>query len=273
MSAVLAVTIVDRAGETLGGFLPRLGGAIALLVVGVLVARLVARLIGRALHAAGVDDLADRAGVTAPLRRIGVAGSFSGLVARIVRLTLTVVVVFAALSLLGLQFLSQTLNAVVLFIPDVVAAAALVLAGVVLADLVRSRVDRLTEQMDLPLPLGQLVGLAVLGVFVLTAAAQVGVPTAILTALVGILIAAAAATVAIAFGLGGRDAARAISAGRYIRTSYELGQTIAVGDVRGEIVALEQTAVVLRTGPDTTVRVPNHRVLDAVVSVHEPPRA
>jgi len=37
--------VLDRAGEALGSFLPRLGGALVLLVVGVLVARLLGRLL------------------------------------------------------------------------------------------------------------------------------------------------------------------------------------------------------------------------------------
>jgi len=265
---LLGITIIDRAGETLGGFLPRLGGALVLLIVGVIVARLIARLVTKALGATGADDFAERHRVNATLSRGGIGPPVSVLVGRIVRLSLTVVVIFAALSLLGLEFLSASLNEAVLFIPKFLIAALLVLVGVVLAEFLRERLDRMTEQMDVPLPLGELVGVAVVAVFVLTAAAQIGVPTGILTALGGIIVAAAAATVALAFGLGGRDTARAISAGRYVRTAYEVGQTISVDGVRGEIVALEQTAVVLRTDGTTTVRVPNHRLLDAVVSVH-----
>ncbi len=52
-----------------------------------------------------------------------------------------------------------------------------------------------------------LVGLAVLGVFLLTAAAQLRVPTQILTVLLAIVVGAAAVTVALAFGLGGRPTA------------------------------------------------------------------
>ena len=269
----LAVGVIDQAAETLGGFLPRLGGALVLLLIGWLVARLAGALVTRALRAAHVDELAERGGVVAPLRRAGMRREVSWLVGRVVRAVLLVVAVFTALSLLGLAALSGALNEVLLFIPRLLLAAVLVLAGVVLAELLRNRVDRLTDQLDLSLPLGQLVGLAVIAVFTLTTAAQIGVPTGTLTLLVAIVVATVAATVAIAFGLGGRDAARALSAGRYVRTAFAVGQTITVGDVRGEIVALEQTAVLVRTDAATTVRVPNHRLLDAVVSVHEPPRA
>lgn len=264
------MTILDSAGEALGGFLPRLGGALVLLVVGFLLARLLSRGVAKALRAVGADDLAERHGVHRAVGRAGLPLPASALAGRTVRITVIAVVVFAALSLLGLQFLSETLNEAILFIPRVIAAALLLLAGVVLAELARERVDRISGQMDLALPLGQLVALVILGVFTLTAAAQVGVPTGVLTTLLAILVAAAAATVALAFGLGGRDAARAISAGRYVRLSYTVGQTISVGEIRGEVVELDQTAVVVRVPTGETVRIPNHHLLDRPVTVHGP---
>ena len=53
-----AVSILDQAGQALGGFLPRLGGAIVLLLVGLLVARLLGSGARRGLTAIGVDRLA-----------------------------------------------------------------------------------------------------------------------------------------------------------------------------------------------------------------------
>ncbi|MGI8659981.1 MAG: mechanosensitive ion channel family protein [Thermoleophilaceae bacterium] len=49
---LLAVTVLDGAGEALGGFLPRLGGALVLLVAGLLVARLAGRLVRGGLERA-----------------------------------------------------------------------------------------------------------------------------------------------------------------------------------------------------------------------------
>ena len=264
-----AVEILDQAGETLGGFLPRVGGALLLLVVGVLVARLVGRLLSRALERAGLDRLAERFGAGEITERAGLGRSLSRLIGVAVRIGLTVVVLFAALSLLGLQFLSQSLNQALLFLPNLLVAAALLLVGVVLGGVVRERVDRLAYQMDFPIPLGLVAQAAVIAVFGITAAAQVAVSTAILMALVGVLLAAAAATFALAFGLGGRDVAKELSAGRYLRSAYEPGQTISFGEVHGEIVSIETAATVLRTGEGETVRVPNNLLLSSVVTVHE----
>lgn len=264
----LAVTILDRAGESLGGFLPRLGGALLLLAVGILLARLLGRIVARALEGAGMDSLSERFGANDVLEKAGLGDSLSRLAGTAVRIGLTLVVIFAALSLLGLQFLSESLNKAILFMPNLLVAASLLLVGVVLGALARDRVERLAYQMDFPVPLGRVAQVAVVAVFAITAAAQVAVSTAILMALAGVLLAAVAATFTLAFGLGGQGVARELSAGRYLRSAYQAGQTITVGEVRGEIVSIDTAATVLRTPAGETVHVPNGLLLSSVVTVH-----
>jgi small-conductance mechanosensitive channel len=259
-------TVLDEAGNQLGGFIPRLGGALALLVVGIIVARVFARLLRRGLRMAGLDSTADRLGVADVLERAGLGRSLAHVLAVAVRISLTVVVVFAALSLLGLQFLSQSLNEGVLFLPKVLAALALVLIGVVLAAFVRERVERTATQWDLPVPLGPVFQGVVLAVFIITAAAQLTISTALLMVLVAILLAAVTAPFAIAFGLGGRDVARSLSAGRYVRAAFSEGQMIRIDDIRGRVERIEPSATLLRT-PTETIRVPNHVLLDRTVVI------
>jgi small-conductance mechanosensitive channel len=264
------LTIVDRAADSLGGFLPRLGGALVLLVIGIVVARILGKLLRRALQGAGLDALAERLGAADVLERAKLGRSVSALIGRALRLGLTVVVIFAALSLLGLQFLSESLNSAVLFLPNVAVAGLLILAGLVLGGLVRERVDRLTREMDLPVPVGLAAQVAVVAIFAITAAAQIAISTAILMALVGIILAGVVATIALSFGLGGSGVAREVTAGRYVRGSFESGQEIGFADVRGTVVAVEAASTVLRGVDGETIRVPNQLLLSSVVTVYGP---
>jgi small-conductance mechanosensitive channel len=270
--SVLFANVLDRAGDTLGDFLPQLGGAVALLVVGLLLARLAGRLTTRFLTRAGLDELGTRWGVDQTLARARLSPSLTRLAGSAVRITVSVVVIFAALTLLGLEPLSQSLNEAVLFLPNVLVALTLMLAGVVLAGLARERGDRLTYQMDFPVPLGQLAQVSTLAIAGIMALAQLGVSAGILFTVIAILLAAAAGTFALAFGLGGREVAKALNAGRFVRSAFEVGQTISVGDVRGEIIAIEPEATVVGTA-EGSVRVPNHMLIESVVTVHRPQRA
>jgi small-conductance mechanosensitive channel len=264
----LAVAILDQAGDQLGGFLPRIGGALALLIVGLLVARLLGKLLAKTLRVADLDDFSERAGVSDVLERAGLGRSLAGVIAVAIRLALSVVVIFAALSLLGLQFLSESLNQGVLLLPKLLIAAALLLAGIVLGGFARERVERLTYQLDFPVPLGPVAQVAVVSVFAITAAAQIAVSTIVLLILVGVILAGVVATFALAFGLGGREFARAVSAGRYVGGAYEIGQEISLGEIRGRIVSIDSASTLLDGGEGRSIRVPNHLLLESIVTVH-----
>jgi small-conductance mechanosensitive channel len=270
MSGINA-SVLGQAGEQLGGFIPRLGGALALLILGLIVVWLISRALVKVLETAGLDDLATRGGVTHVLQQAGLGDSLAAVIGRAIRIALSIVVIFAALSLLGLQFLSDSLNKGIQELPKLLIAAVLVLAGVVLAGFARERADRVSEQMDLPIPFGRLAQITVLAIFGIVAAAQVAVSTLVLLLLVGILLAGVTGTFALAFGLGGRDVARALSAGRYLRHDYRTGQEIGFGDVRGRITAIEPSSTILDPGDGTTLRVPNHLLMETIVTIYAQP--
>jgi small-conductance mechanosensitive channel len=262
------LTILDQAGQVLGGFLPRLAGALVLLLVGVLATRLIRRALTRGLRTAHLDELGERLGVAPALERFGLGRSLSRVVAEAVRLALLVVVVFAALSLLGLQFLSASLNAGILFLPRLLVAMVLLLAGVVLAEVGRKHVDRLADQMDLPGPLGVLAEVAIMAIFAVTALAQLGVPVSVLLMIVAILLATVGLTFALAFGIGGQGVAREVSARRYVAGAYALGQDVSLGGVRGRIAAFDSTCTILETESGDRLRIPNSQLVVGIVTVH-----
>jgi small-conductance mechanosensitive channel len=265
---VPATSILGQAGQELGAFIPRLAGALALLLIGLLIARLIARVLLHVLQAAGLDRFAENAGVVAVLERSGLGRSLAALIARAVRVGLAILVIVAALSLLGLQFLSPALNQAILALPRLFIAALLVLAGAVVAGAARERADRLTYQLALPVPLGQIAQIAILAIFGIIAAAEIGISTLVLVIVIGVLLAAVAGTFTLAFGLGSREVASALSAGRYLRHDYRVGQEIAFGGVRGRISRIHSTSTTLDAGEGRSIRIPNHLLLAEVVTIY-----
>jgi small-conductance mechanosensitive channel len=260
--------IFDRAAGELGESLPRIAGAIVLLVLGLIAARIAGSIIGRTLHGFGIDALADKYNVHATIGRAGIQPPVSRLLARIARLVLSLVVVVAAISLLGLAGVNVALNEALLFIPKLLAAVVIAIAGIIVGELIGRWVDGVARQLAIDAPAGRVAQAVVVALFLLTALAQIGVPTQVLAFLVGIVLLAGALTLTLAFGLGGRDVAKHVSAGRYVQSAFELGQEISLGELRAEIVAFEAATTVLRTSSGDIARVPNHVLIDSIVLVH-----
>ena len=262
----MIASVIDRAGDQLGDALPRIAGALLLLVLGLLAAIVVGRLARRALIRVGLDRFADRSGTSELLGQAGLSSSLSALIGTAVRLMIVVVAVFASLTLLGLAFLSDSLNEGIVYIPRLLVALALVLIGVVLGAFARASLERTSAQLDFPVAIGPVVQALVIVLFGLWAAVQAGVTVAPLTAIAIVLLAACAFTLALAFGLGAREIARSLTSGRYARADFAVGQTIRVGEVRGEIVSIEAAATTLKAG-DETIRVPNSLLVEHLVIV------
>ena len=264
----MTATVVDRAGDQLGDFLPRLGGALVLLILGLLVAALLGRIVRKLLVRAGLDRLADRAGAGELLGQAGLGTSLSALVGTAVRLTIVVIAVFAALTLLGLGLLSGSLNEGILFIPRLLTALALVLIGIVLAAFLRAWIDRTSAQLDFPVAIGPVVQVLVIALFGVCAAAQAGVSVAPLTAVAIVVLGAIAATLSLAFGLGAREMARSLTSGRYARADFAVGEVVRVGDLRGEIVRIDGAATTLRA-EGQRIRIPNSMLVERIVIVED----
>ncbi len=264
---ILPLNFIGTLSDSLGSFVPKLGAALAVLIVGLILARYICKAVAKALSAAGVDKLGERLGITDSFAKFGLGDSLSALVTKILRLMLTIVVVIIAVGLLGVSSLQQTVNEALLFIPRLIVAIAILALAVGIGGWARQRVDRLADQMDLKGPLGLLVEILVIVALGLVAAGQIGIPTQILVVMVAVALGGCALAAALAFGLGSVGVTRQISAGRYLGSVYRPGQRLRIGDVEGTVVSLDSTACVLQTDDGKTVRVPNHQVLESTVSV------
>jgi small-conductance mechanosensitive channel len=138
----------------------------------------------------------------------------------------------------------------------------------VVAGAARQHTERLTYQLDFPVPAGQIAQIIVLAVFGILAAEEIGISTAVLLVVIAVLLAAVSGTFTLAFGLGSRDVARALSAGRYLRHDYRVGQEIGFRDVRGRITRIHSTSTLLDAGGGQSIRVPNHLLIESVVTIY-----
>lgn len=261
------MNFLDRLNDSTGDLLLRIGGALLLLVVGLVVVRLVVRVLERLLRRRRVDVLAERIGALDVLASIGLERSLVKAIGFVLRVMLSIVVVVAALALLGLGPLEEALNQVVLFLPRLLLAFALVLVGLVVGELAQRYVERWTARLNLRGPLDEVVQVMIVTIFAIMALSALGVPTGLLIALTVVVLGGLALTLALAFGFGSREVARAVSTGRYVAANFVVGQAVEVAGVRGEIRAIDATSTVLEDTAGRTVRVPNHLFLESVVTL------
>lgn len=238
-------------------FLPALVGAAIILLVGWFVSGLLARLIERALKAIGLEAAVERSGIGDFIRRSGTKLTTSGVIAALVKYSIFLIFVQAAANVLGIPQLTEIINRIVLFIPSVIVAMAIIVIGSLIArflsGLVRSSVSELG--VGNPNLLATLTQYVVIGFAVIAAIDQLGIAATLVNTLLIGLIGSVALAIGLAFGLGGRDVAADITRNWY-QSSQDMAQAArARGAAQIDSGTINNTggaARVYRTTPPTS---------------------
>lgn len=222
MSVVATVTGAWNAFATkVGAFLPDLFAALVILIVGWMGCNIAKRIALRLLTICQFDSLADRSGVRGVLERGGVKQSASEILALLIFWFLFLMVLVATLDTLGLPGVTETLNAIFFYIPKVVAAIVVLILGLYFANFLETvtRTSCVNAGLRNSDSIGRVAYYSTV-VFVIAAILQILEIAAeiVMWAFVSIFGSVCLA-LALAFGLGGREAAA-----RYLERWLEQNQ-------------------------------------------------
>lgn len=208
---------VTEALQNFLGFLPQLIGAIIVLVLGWIIAGLLAALVEKVLTRIGFERAAQTTGIAGFVRQAGSEWTVSKVVAEIVKWFIRLVAIQAAASILGMTQVSAIINSILLWLPNLVVALAIIVLGAFLANFVSKLVRGAVGQMgfgnaDL---VASIAKYAIIGFAVIAAVDQIGIAETVVNTLTIGFVAALAGAFALAFGLGGQKVAERITMGWY----------------------------------------------------------
>lgn len=228
-------------------FLPRIAIALLILILGWFLARLFRSLIVRSINR--LDIFWQRFIVRRGLEQLQPRQPPARIVGELVFWLLILVFVTLATEVLGLGIVGAWIKEIVKFLPSATAGIVIVLVGFVLSSLARDLVGSAATSAGLSR--GDLLARAVQAVILFTAivigVGQVGIDVEFLTMLVSILLTTMLGGLALAFGLGARNHVSNIIAANQLRTIYQVGDKIKVGDVEGRIIDITVSRLMVET--------------------------
>lgn len=194
---------------TVAGFLPKLVAALVIWIIGGFVARAVKWAAHKVLNALKFNDVADKVGINDRLKAAGLKTDATGMMSKLIYWIIMLTVYILVFNALGLEVVSDLLTSVIQYIPKIIVACILLIVGMFLADFVRDMVIAALKSgsFDNPNLVGQIAYFAVMFLAVTMAINTVGIGGDIVNTLVTSVFGALSLGIAIAFGLGGRDAA------------------------------------------------------------------
>jgi small-conductance mechanosensitive channel len=189
-------------------------------------------------------------------------------VAVFVQWLVMLVFVAAAVETVGLPVMTDLLGRLAGYAPNLLAAMLIILGGLIAARVVRSAILRAAETGGLVQARGVAVAAETI-VVVLTAVValeQLGINGRVLEMTVAVAVGSALAAVALAFGLGARSTVANLIASHYISRIFSVGQDLVIDNVKGTVIELTPTTVVLKTTGGRVV-VPAQRFSDTTTVV------
>lgn len=263
-------SLVDAMGmlwQKFTHFIPSLIGALVIVLLGFLAARLLDALVSRLLARLGLDRLMQGTGLTRLLSRAGVQVPLSAVIGKVLYWFVLLVFVVTALESLGLERISAALDMLALYVPKVLAAAVVLLSGVLLAQLLNTLVSGAAEGVGLEYAagLGRLTQGLVIVISISVAIGQLDVKAELLNYVVAIVLASMGLAVALAIGLGSRALVGQILAGIYVRELYPSGQHVQLDQLEGTVELVGTVKTLIRTAEGVDLYVPNSVLLEQTV--------
>lgn len=199
---------LQQVGTAVGNFIPLFIAAVIVFIVGWIIAIAFGKFIEQIVRALKIDQVLAHLGLEHSLDRAGVKLNSGAFVGGLVKWFLMVAFLLAAVNILGLTQVSDFLRDVLLYIPNVVVAAFIIIIAALVAEVteraIRSSVEAAGYRSNL---VGVMTRWAIWVFAFVAAFQQLGIATALIQTLVTGLVAALAIAFGLAFGLGAKDAA------------------------------------------------------------------
>lgn len=189
--------------------IPKILGFLLILIVGWFIASMLERGVSALLRRVRFNELSQRAGLSDFVRKMGVNTDAAGMIGLMLKWFVRIIALAVAFDALGLPAVSEVLQQLLLWLPNVVVAIVVLVIGGLAARALSNVVRGMAREADLTNAhfLSKVASMVVWAFAVVVAVHQLGIATELVNALFIAIVGALALSLGLAFGLGGKDAA------------------------------------------------------------------
>ncbi|MFT5885163.1 MAG: small-conductance mechanosensitive channel [Arcticibacterium sp.] len=259
-------TSLQSFGQKLMGAIPQILGALAILLIGWLAAKIVSSGIKKVLELAHFNKLAEKVNASEYLEKANIQTKPSGIISKFVYWILMLLVITTASDSLGWSVVSMEIAKLMTYLPNLLIAIVIFIVGTTIAKVVAEVIKGATSSMGIGAGkmVSEFVYYLLFIVVTLTALGQAGVDTSIITSNLFMILGAILATASISYGIASKQVLANILASYFNKSSFKVGETIEMGSIKGEIVEINSMSVVLKT-KDNYISIPSSKIIDETI--------
>ena len=208
------VTSVETLWVKIISFIPQLVGGLVILIVGLIVASIAGKLVRKLIDYSKVDSLMKKLKIKEELESLGFHFNLGTVVGKIVKWFFIVATLIAIADVLNIPQITQFLEKVVLYIPNVLVAVVILAIGIIAGRLAHETIKKGADTFKMSSYVGNILATVAKWSVVIfagmAALVQLGVASSMIQILFTGLVAMAALAGGLAFGLGGKKKAEEV---------------------------------------------------------------
>ncbi len=251
METTSTTGILDTITEqllTMAAIIPSLLTALAVFVVGLLLAKTLRKLIGKLLAKSGIDRLADRLNEIDLVASTSVELKPSVLISSIVYYIILFVFIMASVDVLGMAAISQLMTDMINYLPKAISAFFVFLVGILFCDLIKKLVQAACESLGIASArlLANVVFYFLFLNVALITLKQAELQTTFMEQNISIVLGGVILAFSIGYGLASRPLMSNMLSAFYNRERFQMDDELTVEGQRGRVIGMDNTTLTLR---------------------------
>lgn len=228
-------------------FIPNFLGALLVLLVGYIIARILRKFLKKILEKAKVDVLGEKLNNIEMVSKANFKIVLSDIFSKLIYYILMLFVWVAATDVLGMEAISKLVTDIFNFIPNLLVAFIILIIGLLLADLIRKAVQTACESLGIPSAklIATLVFYFIFINILISALSQAKINVEFLSQNISLIIGGAVLAFAIGYGFASKDILANFLASFYGKKMFEIGEIVKIDDVEGEIIDIDRANITI----------------------------
>ncbi|MEX0315320.1 MAG: mechanosensitive ion channel domain-containing protein [Allomuricauda sp.] len=236
-------------GRDIAMALPKIIGALIVLLIGWLVTKIILFILGKILKLAKADTLSEKINDMDLFGKGDFKIDIIKVILGFVKWFLLLVFLIVAADILSWEIISTEIGNLLRYLPRLFSALALMMIGLYIGNFVKKTVKKLFDSLEFGGSnlVSNLLFYIIVIFISITALNQAGIDTSIITNNITMILGAFLLAFALGLGLGSRDVITDLLRSFYTRRTYAVGDKVVISGHTGTIEAIENNSLTLVT--------------------------
>lgn len=249
---------------------PRVFAALVIAILGYIVAKIVAGSIKKVLLKINIDKIGEKLNEIDIVSKSNLNIKISSLISKVVYYFFLLFFMVAAADALAMPAVSSLVTGIFNLVPHIIVAGIILIVGVLVADALRGIAQTSLESLGIPSArmISSLIFYFLFINIIILALSQAKVNTEFLSQNIHLLIGGLILAFAIGYGLASKSSMSNFLASYYIKDKFKIGDTITVDGIKGKVIEIDKSSLILAAESGNKVIFPLSKVSDSNIEIH-----